>query len=421
MPVLTTTGKNLFDINGEFITTGATNSINGNSLTVTGEWFTRQVVDLKPNTTYTFSYEKAESDSGYVKTSIYTNGTSAEVGQSNTNKLTFTTPQSFTDISVIFYAEEGGNVNTVTYTSIQLEKGSVATSYEPHKLNILSVNEEVELRAIGDVKDELNLLTGELTQRIGEYIYVGEENDVGYNASVGGYLTAVNVGGYIGLEMANGAGVVSDKLLNQSFVASDVGVYGNLDGRLFIYDKTVNSAEEFITKHKGTTFAFVLKEPSVKTVDLNIVDQDGKETDNIHTFDNLTYINTDSNGLIPIININKEVSYESILKPSTTYTFNFNQVNIGNEDLVINVGGAEVVYDGSENMTITTPSELSNNTISFYGKNHIVNNLVMVEGEEKINIYGYFTGMTNYKKESDKKSILIINNCPFVFGKGGRK
>ena len=160
---------------------------------------------------------------------------------------------------------------------------------------------------------------------------------------------------------------------------------------------------------------------SVKTVDLSIIDQDGKEIDNIHTFDNTTHINVDSNGLIPIVNINKEVSYESILKPSTTYTFSFNQVNIDDEDLVVNVGGTEVIYDGSENMTITTPSELLNNTISFYGKNHIVNNLVMVEGEEKINIYGYFTGMTNYKKESDKKSILIINNCPFVFGKGGRK
>ncbi len=36
---------------------------------------------------------------------------------------------------------------------------------EPHKSNILTVNEEVELGSVGEVKDELNLLTGQLTQR----------------------------------------------------------------------------------------------------------------------------------------------------------------------------------------------------------------------------------------------------------------
>ena len=38
------------------------------------------------------------------------------------------------------------------------------------KSNILTVNENVVLRGIGDVKDELDLLTGELTERIGEVV-----------------------------------------------------------------------------------------------------------------------------------------------------------------------------------------------------------------------------------------------------------
>ncbi len=37
-----------------------------------------------------------------------------------------------------------------------------------HKSNILTVNEDVTLRSNGDICDELNLLTGQLTQRIGE-------------------------------------------------------------------------------------------------------------------------------------------------------------------------------------------------------------------------------------------------------------
>ena len=36
------------------------------------------------------------------------------------------------------------------------------------KTNILTVNEDVTLRSNGDICDELNLLTGQLTQRIGE-------------------------------------------------------------------------------------------------------------------------------------------------------------------------------------------------------------------------------------------------------------
>lgn len=53
----------------------------------------------------------------------------------------------------------------VTLTNIQLEEGSVATSYEPYKSNILSCLEPVELGSVGEVKDELNLLTQQLTQR----------------------------------------------------------------------------------------------------------------------------------------------------------------------------------------------------------------------------------------------------------------
>ena len=55
-----------------------------------------------------------------------------------------------------------------TWSNIQIEEGSVATSYEPYKSNILTVNEDVTLRSNGSVCDELDLLTGKLTQRIDE-------------------------------------------------------------------------------------------------------------------------------------------------------------------------------------------------------------------------------------------------------------
>lgn len=61
-------------------------------------------------------------------------------------------------------------------SQMQLEIGSTpTTSYEPYKTNILTVNEDLELRGIGDVQDELDLLTGEVTERIGEIVLDGSE------------------------------------------------------------------------------------------------------------------------------------------------------------------------------------------------------------------------------------------------------
>lgn len=59
---------------------------------------------------------------------------------------------------------------TIWYSDAKLEdltKKSNIT-YEEYKMNILESDEEIELRSNGDVCDELNLLTGELTQRIDE-------------------------------------------------------------------------------------------------------------------------------------------------------------------------------------------------------------------------------------------------------------
>ena len=58
----------------------------------------------------------------------------------------------------------------------QIEGGSIATPYEPYKSNILSTPEDLELRGIGNVRDELNVATGELTQRVGEIVLDGSED-----------------------------------------------------------------------------------------------------------------------------------------------------------------------------------------------------------------------------------------------------
>jgi hypothetical protein len=53
-------------------------------------------------------------------------------------------------------------------TILYFEKTTEVLPFESHKSNILTVNEDVTLRSNGKVYDELNLLTGRLTQRIDE-------------------------------------------------------------------------------------------------------------------------------------------------------------------------------------------------------------------------------------------------------------
>ena len=117
-------------------------------------------------------------------------GINSDWGQSLS--MTFTPEQSF----VILFKKNDGSVfgqsdygNIIEYTNIaeisdnndnelvSVKMPVLTTSNEDGtKTNILTVNEEVELRGIMDVRDELNLLTGELTQCVGEIILNGSED-----------------------------------------------------------------------------------------------------------------------------------------------------------------------------------------------------------------------------------------------------
>ena len=74
------------------------------------------------------------------------------------------------DIMIIEYQEGMKNWDIPYFEGIQSVKMPVLTTSNEDgtKTNILTVNEDVTLRSNGDICDELNLLTGQLTQRIGE-------------------------------------------------------------------------------------------------------------------------------------------------------------------------------------------------------------------------------------------------------------
>ena len=190
MPVLTTCGKNLFDMNRPYdaITDSQATVIQDtNQITVSsaesGAYVSANFIlnkDFFAGKTVTGSclYESDIKDIGTVQIT-YQDGNGEHHYQWIKTPRTFTFPNSFIGdvmLSISANNTDTPQSNTVTVKNIQLELGSTATSYEPFKSNILTVNEPIELRGIGDVKDELNLLTGEVVERTGEIVLNGNES-----------------------------------------------------------------------------------------------------------------------------------------------------------------------------------------------------------------------------------------------------
>ena len=343
MPVLTTTGKNLFDINKINTNYRKNNdntevTVENNKLTIVsknnGRSFIYQLepLYLKPNTEYTFSITgsstgdyrrvhlgtKSLVDNNQYKTILF-----SEVEE--TKNVTFMTDD--TGYLFIHFYPSTSSIATSIFYNIQLEEGSTATSYEPYKSNILTCNEEVELRGIGDIKDELNLVTGELTQRIQERVFDGSEKWI-----IGG--TGDN---YIMFRCES----YTDMVKSSNVITCDRYEYNKLNNatsNLSVTNSTTTGKICIITSQKDLsidnfkaklntdkpTIQYQLAEPIVKTVDLSILNQDenvllisengeyiitengdyikvgtkGTKT-KLKTFDDITHVTVSSEGLVP--------------------------------------------------------------------------------------------------------------------------
>lgn len=166
MPVLKTTGKNLFNISQEDLKIIENKYFDDNGVaTYSPNYFiVDNFISVSQNTDYTFSFNGGNT--GWKRVVLY---------DENYNFI------KVSDMTVLSANKMKFNSESASYIKLQarslgspynfqLEKGTTATTYEPHKSNILTVNEEVELRGLGDMQDELNCLTGEFVQRIGEII-----------------------------------------------------------------------------------------------------------------------------------------------------------------------------------------------------------------------------------------------------------
>ena len=300
MPVLTTTGKNLFNKNN-IIVDGYIIS-NGTLVYETGDnRNAADFIEVEPNCIYSISGIKNSAINGgrthqyvgmYDKNKRFISSTTIYC---LSDRATFTTTENTKYIRV--------SVRNDDINRLQIEKGTT-TTYEPHKSNISTCNEEVELRGIGEVRDELNLSTGELTQRIGEFVLDGSSDEL-WNITTNGsglkrFMSTVTKTYSNYSEITNWLPTA-----NKSYWSlNENGFYIGANGRSVIVFNTNDSRYNMsITEFKN----YLSQNPlivqyqsieSVKTVDLSTIDQDGKETE-LSTFDDITHVTVSSEGLVP--------------------------------------------------------------------------------------------------------------------------
>lgn len=174
-PVLNTQGKNLFNAtNYESIN----NSFTINDFNNTNYLKTNTLVEKGKE--YTLSLRANISGSvGNTLSLAYMNFSNVVGGvERYSHRIIATDDANDVEVSITFTALETDYIKLLIHTGrtgytgvlsdIQLEQGSTKTLYEPFQSNLLTVNEEVELRGIGDVRDTLDLVTGEVVQHIDE-------------------------------------------------------------------------------------------------------------------------------------------------------------------------------------------------------------------------------------------------------------
>ena len=305
-------------------------------LTADGIWgLPNKVWSLEPNTTYTARvqgevsfeafFENAISNLRYgsFDEGIYVKFTTDDTGDFGF-LLTFTT-----NVEVDFNIFYGDVTSKIT---------------EPYKSNILTVNEDVELRGIGDVQDTLDLMTGELTQRIGEVILNGETTANGYTS----------VDGYIG-DYADHISKLVDGKNEKLYIQGFVGNIGNSKGYIltngfvqykgfFAAGNNYSGLEEGLYRYTGANHAYICisasrftehtfegikkflsenpqsylvtnKESVVKTVGLSVKDQDNHVINQLSTFEGGTHFSTSSQegSLLPTISVDVVTDLEETL------------------------------------------------------------------------------------------------------------
>ena len=315
MPVLTTTGKNLFD---GIMTSGQLldNNVIQNNITKMGySEFLRIEEELDIYCSY-------YTNSNYVIEKIYFyNENKNQIGtKARPTKVASPKGAKYFRLSITT-TDWSSNVvfNDIKDDfNIQVETGIQATSYEPYKSNILSTPEDVTLRGIGKVQDTLDCLTGEVVERVGEIVLDGSENWI-YEPT---YTNENVYGCYIPLHQLsqppkpsnfNFANNVFPNITNSSYqsegFATNPGVLSLRIAKSKLESADLSGFKKYLQNHP-VTLQYPLATESIKTVDLTCINEQG-ESETLRPIEGTMHVNTSSQTLLPLLDMSVPVEATS--------------------------------------------------------------------------------------------------------------
>ena len=229
------------------------------------------------------------------------------------------------DIMFLEYKEGMENWDIPYFTGMQSVKMPVltTTNEDGTKTNILSCNEEVELRGIGEVQDTLDCLTGEVVERVGEIVLDGSDDENWYTGELDGnsvpFFQAIIKG-----RKANDK-LICDKLTVRKDIEGDkiavsttvFGIMGTSSNIIRIKNGATSLKEfkQWLSQNP-ITVQYELATESIKTVDLTILDQNGQNVKQLMSFNGGTHFNTGSleGSLLPSVSVSVETDLEETLK-----------------------------------------------------------------------------------------------------------
>ena len=254
------------------------------------------------------------STKGINKATLTTNGTSNNLSVIIMSGQTLESA-SFGKLMIIEYQEGMENWVIPYFEGMQSVKMPVLTTSNEDgtKTIILTVNEDVDLGGVGGVKDELDLTTGELTENTFELTFNGSENWKMYTfegQSTKRFRLALNH-----RKTRNDVpSVICDKIMatpnnqwNQDMELIEA------DGTLVSIRKNIDTLKEFTEwlRVNNIVCRFLKKQPSIKTVDLTVTNQDGTTLSTIKPIEGTMHVSTSSQTLPPLLDMSVPVEATS--------------------------------------------------------------------------------------------------------------
>lgn len=326
MPILSTVGKNLFDGNRRYESSHKL-------------WF---AIPFEKDSYFTFSsfdtipyIEFYGTTTEFIDKLYGGDGVSwkALTTFSNKESGTFKKESKYNHIIIAFDKAKLSNGEDFL-KNLQVEQGTQATSYEPYKSSILSCNEDVALREIGDVRDTLDLMTGEVTERVGEIVLDGSQdvNSWWNTTSTIGVGTPIPTMKNISKLNCDKLPVVSHEAMNNDTYDKDgVASWDNGNIIRFRIEKSklstedVNGVKQYLQSNP-ITIQYELINKSVKTVDLSVVDQDGNTIPKIKSYEDVTHleVTVPKQSLLP--NVSAEVATDNS-KDMSSLTIKYQEIS----------------------------------------------------------------------------------------------